>query len=73
MTTGTLPSDALGSPRRAPVLDVVIPVHNEERDLDPCVRRLHAYLSDELPYAFRITVADNASTDRTLVVGAPAG
>ena len=68
MTTATLPSDALGLPRRAPVLDVVIPVHNEERDLEPCVRRLHAYLSVELPYAFRITVADNASTDRTLVV-----
>ena len=68
MTTATLPSDAVGLPRRAPVLDVVIPVHNEEHDLDPCVRRLHAYLSTELPYAFRITVADNASTDRTLVV-----
>ena len=42
---------------RPPVLDVVIPVHNEERDLEPCVRRLHAYLTDELSYAFRITVA----------------
>src|ERR1700712_2966803 len=53
---------------RPPVLDVVIPVHNEERDLEPCVRRLHAYLSDELTYAFRITVAENASTDGTLAV-----
>ena len=25
----------------APVLDVVVPVHNEEIDLEPCVRRLH--------------------------------
>jgi glycosyltransferase involved in cell wall biosynthesis/putative flippase GtrA len=50
---------------RPPVLDIVIPVHNEERDLEPCVRRLHAYLGDELPYAFRITVAENASTDGT--------
>ena len=55
------------SPAR-PVLDLVVPVHNEEEDLGPCVRRLHAYLSAELPYAFRITVTDNASTDRTLVV-----
>src|SRR4051794_21786271 len=53
---------------RPPVLDVVIPVHNEERDLEPCIRRLHAYLSDELTYPFRITVAENASTDRTVEV-----
>jgi len=49
-----------------PVLDVVVPVHNEERDLEDCVRRLHAQLTHTFPYRFRITVADNASTDRTL-------
>ncbi len=49
-----------------PVLDVVVPVHNEDADLAPCVRRLHAYLSEQLPYTFRITIADNASTDDTL-------
>ncbi len=42
-----------------------MPVHNEERDLEPCVRRLHAHLTETFPYPFRITVADNASTDRT--------
>ncbi len=46
-------------------LDVVVPVYNEEVDLAPSVRRLHAYLTDNLPYRFRITVADNASTDST--------
>ncbi|WP_434740196.1 glycosyltransferase [Micromonospora sp. SH-82] len=51
-----------------PVLDVVVPVHNEEADLGPCVRRLHAYLTGHLPYPFRITVADNASVDGTLAV-----
>ncbi|BCB87472.1 bifunctional glycosyltransferase family 2/GtrA family protein [Phytohabitans suffuscus] len=50
------------------VLDVVIPVYNEEHDLAPCVRRLHAHLSGTFPYPFRITVADNASTDGTLAV-----
>jgi putative flippase GtrA len=49
----------------APVLDVVVPVHNEEIDLEPCVRRLHAYLAANFPYRFRITIADNASTDST--------
>ncbi|MFJ2743154.1 glycosyltransferase [Streptomyces sp. NPDC087440] len=48
-----------------PLLDLVVPVHNEERDLEPCVRRLLAHLARAFPYSFRITVADNASTDRT--------
>ncbi|MFD7917855.1 glycosyltransferase [Streptomyces sp. NPDC059740] len=52
------------------VLDVVVPVYNEEQDLEPCVRRLHAYLSKTFPYGFRITIADNASTDRTPEVSA---
>lgn len=50
---------------REPVLDVVVPVFNEEKDLEPSVRRLHAHLSETFPYPFRITVADNASTDAT--------
>ncbi|MBF6064883.1 bifunctional glycosyltransferase family 2/GtrA family protein [Nocardia terpenica] len=51
-----------------PVLDVVIPVYNEERDLGVCVRRLHACLGDGFPFPARITIADNASTDATLAV-----
>lgn len=58
-------SDASGPERRPPVLDVVVPVYNEEVALEPCVRRLHAYLTGHFPYAFRITVADNASVDGT--------
>ncbi|MFC8298401.1 glycosyltransferase [Micromonospora orduensis] len=50
------------------VLDVVIPVYNEETDLGPCVRRLHAHLSEHFPYPFQITIADNASVDDTLTV-----
>ena len=50
------------------VLDVVVPVYNEETDLPGCVRRLHAHLTRAFPYSFRITIADNASTDRTLAV-----
>ncbi|MGG2461681.1 glycosyltransferase [Streptomyces sp. RGM 3693] len=47
------------------VLDVVVPVYNEEKDLEPCVRRLHDHLVRTFPYGFRITIADNASTDDT--------
>lgn len=51
-----------------PVLDVTIPVYNEETALEGSLRLLHAYLSGTLPHTFRITVADNASTDGTLQV-----
>jgi putative flippase GtrA len=61
-----VPRVATGGGR--PVLDVVIPVYNEEQDLAPCVRRLHAYLTEHFPYPFRITVADNASIDATPVI-----
>ncbi|MBL1086695.1 glycosyltransferase family 2 protein [Streptomyces actinomycinicus] len=53
-----------------PVLDVAVPVFNEQKDLEPNVRRLHAHLRDTFPYAFRITIADNASTDRTPAIAA---
>ncbi|MEV5335108.1 glycosyltransferase [Streptomyces werraensis] len=53
-----------------PVLDVVVPVYNEEKDLRPCVRRLHEHLTRTFPYAFRITIADNASTDGTPLIAA---
>jgi putative flippase GtrA len=73
MATSTIPDlpgeplagAAAGDPAGGPVLDVVVPVYNEETDLGPCVRRLHAYLCAHFPYTFRITVADNASVDRT--------
>jgi putative flippase GtrA len=48
-----------------PVLDVVIPVHNEEIDLEPCIRRLYTHLTGHFPYSFRVTIADNASNDGT--------
>ena len=60
-------------PRRTtgPQVDIAIPVYNEEADLEASVRRLHAYLSAALPFSFRITVADNASTDRTWAIARP--
>ena len=55
-------------PRGAAVVEVVVPVRNEERDLGPSVRRLHAYLRDHFPFAARITIADNGSDDATWAV-----
>ncbi|WP_433828245.1 glycosyltransferase [Actinoplanes sp. CA-015351] len=69
MSLSTAPSPDAGSRLvGSPVLDVVIPVYNEEVDLGPCVRRLHGYLAANFPYPFRITIADNASVDRTAAV-----
>ena len=56
-----------GRPRTTAV-DVVVPVHNEEVDLGPSVRRLHAYLASAFPFTWQITIADNASTDATPAV-----
>jgi putative flippase GtrA len=52
------------------VLDIVVPVFNEESDVDSSVRGLHAFLAGGFPYTFRITIADNASTDGTPVIAA---
>ncbi|HXM57823.1 MAG TPA: dolichyl-phosphate beta-glucosyltransferase [Candidatus Dormibacteraeota bacterium] len=53
------------TPASAPLVDVVIPVYNEEADLERSVHRLHAYLNLAFPFPARITIADNASTDGT--------
>lgn len=48
-----------------PVLDVVVPVYNEEAALADSIHRLHRHLTDSFPYPVRITIADNASVDET--------
>lgn len=57
------PPDASG-----PVVDVVVPVYNEERDLGPSIRKLHAFLRTSFPFSSVITIADNASKDGTLAL-----
>lgn len=46
-------------------VDVVIPVLNEEAQLEKSVETLRSFLLDHCPYAWRIVVADNGSKDRT--------
>ena len=53
-----------------PSVEIVVPVYNEERDLEPSVRRLHAYLESFFPFPALVTIADNASTDATPEIGA---
>jgi glycosyltransferase involved in cell wall biosynthesis len=49
-------------------VEVVIPVHNEERILAASVQFLHGYLRNAFPYPFTLTIADNASTDGTFSI-----
>jgi putative flippase GtrA len=68
MSTTTVSGPAAGASRRTRLVEVVVPVHNEERVLAASVERLHAYLSGDFPYGFRVTIADNASTDGTWTI-----
>jgi glycosyltransferase involved in cell wall biosynthesis len=48
-----------------PLVEIVIPVRNEQRELTSHVNRLAGYLRDNFPYAWQVTIADNGSTDGT--------
>ncbi|HEY7136660.1 MAG TPA: glycosyltransferase [Acidimicrobiia bacterium] len=68
MTTAELRRDD-GDHREAVGLrhrvEVVVPVYNEEAQLAASVTRLHDYLEQTFPFGWTITIADNASGDRT--------
>jgi len=51
-------------------LEIVVPVFNEEAVLERSITRLAEYLTNEMPSTWKITIADNASTDRTPVIAA---
>jgi putative flippase GtrA len=53
-----------------PVLDVVVPVYNEQAALADSIHRLHRHLREYFPYPVRITIADNASIDDTPFIAA---
>ncbi|WP_322762599.1 glycosyltransferase, partial [Frankia sp. Cr2] len=63
-TTVTLPAQW----RPQPVVEVVVPVYNEQAALADSIRRLHDFLTRRFPFDWRITIADNASTDATPVI-----
>jgi len=50
-----------------PLVDILLPVYNEEHVLAASTARLTAFLEEKNPpFRWRITIGDNASTDRTL-------
>ncbi|WP_082119932.1 bifunctional glycosyltransferase family 2/GtrA family protein [Saccharothrix sp. ST-888] len=64
-TADPLPAGGASVGTRTRLVEVVVPVYNEEHTVERCVRRLHAYLGETFPYPYRITIADNASVDGT--------
>src|SRR6266702_4280757 len=48
------------------LVNVTIPVFNEETRLQRSIPKLHTFLSEHCRFEFEIVIADNASTDRTL-------
>ncbi len=64
--TGSRPS-GVPDPVHA-LVDVVVPVFNEEAQLEQSVWRLRKYLDDSFPFSARVTIVDNGSTDNTLEI-----
>jgi putative flippase GtrA len=58
------------APAAAASVDIVVPVYNEQGALPGSIRRLHEVLTEQLPFSWRIVIADNASTDETPRVAA---
>ena len=50
-------------PVHEPLIEIVVPIYNEQAVLERSIRRLHRFLRVEMPFAWRIVIADNASTD----------
>jgi putative flippase GtrA len=74
MSNPTIPPPATAVPpapaaeplvRPLATVEIVIPVLNEERALGGCVSTLQRFLTDNMPFPWQITIADNGSTDRT--------
>lgn len=51
--------------QRSPLVDIVVPVYNEAAVLARSITTLRDYLRQHFPFTWRITIADNASTDAT--------
>jgi glycosyltransferase involved in cell wall biosynthesis len=57
-------------PARPPSIEIVVPAYNEEVELEASVLRLRWFLDTSFPFDATVTVADNASTDRTWEIAA---
>jgi len=54
-----------GSREEVPLVEIAIPVYNEEGVLESSIRRLRDYLDESFPFTASVVIVDNASTDGT--------
>jgi glycosyltransferase involved in cell wall biosynthesis len=50
------------------LVNVTIPVFNEEVRLTQCLPKLHRFLTEHCRFQFEVVIADNASSDQTLEI-----
>jgi putative flippase GtrA len=62
---GRRPDRGVRRPAPPTTIEIVVPVYNEETILATSVERLVDYLDEGFPFSWMVTIADNASTDRT--------
>ncbi len=56
---------------KKPSVEIVVPVYNEEKDLEKNIETLFNFCTGNLQaYNWHITIADNASNDNTPIIGA---
>jgi glycosyltransferase involved in cell wall biosynthesis len=65
-------ADTVAPAAHAGLVEIVLPVYNEERQLEASCRELTAYAS-RLPIRWRVVIVDNGSTDRTWEIAARLG
>jgi glycosyltransferase involved in cell wall biosynthesis len=63
ISTTATPGDTAKTRGTLACVELVVPVFNEQEVLAASIRRLHDHLTTELPFAWRIVIANNASTD----------
>lgn len=50
-------------------VEIVIPIYNEQKELEANISKLHSFAKSKLTFCkWRITIADNASTDKSLTI-----
>lgn len=65
-------NSSLALPHKAycdPLIEIVVPVLNEEKILAQSIVKIYKFMSKNLPYRFKITIADNGSSDKTPKIG----
>ena len=56
------------SPKKLSI-DIVLPIYNEEKELEQNTKKLYHFLGKTDNLMWNIVIADNASTDKSSLIG----